>query len=431
MIKLNIFQGISIEYLSLMISYLLYIIINKKKISFRISFCLLLITIIFPGLNNFLYGVYIVIIIIKNYSQTKKIVTIDNILLFLSTILTILIVNLISFIINHIVSNKFTDLTFVSTIACLISLLSCLLFVYIHTSINIKNKLLLYIKSKKFIYIIFYSYLTLLILILSISILAEILQIEATLQGIFIIIFLAMTIIFCITTSFLTYYYIKNEKIEVMKREIVNRQNYLNDLTTNYSNLRKIKHDIKNLLIPLNRLLLDQKYDQATGYIKALLSYIDEIKTEKSSEYIKVLSRLKNLELQGLFIEKLAYAQKHGIKLDIQITNDVKLKAKDIINTIIILSNLLDNAIDATINHKDSYIFIEIIQHSKSIEFKITNSLLQPINLYQIKKEGYTTKKSHLGIGMTNVFNIINTSQNYFIEIDNSRQFITFNFIII
>lgn len=431
MVKLNIFQGISIEYLSLMISYLLYIIINKKKVSFRISFCLLLITIILPGLSNFLYVIYIVIIIIENYRQTKKIVTIDNILLFLSTILAILIVNLISFIISHIVSNRFIDLIYISIITCLIALLSCLLFIHINTSINIKNKLLLYIKSKRFINIIFYSYLALLTLILSVSILAETFQIEAAFQGIFIIIFLAITIIFCITTSFLTYYYIKNEKIEAMKREIVNRQNYLNDLTTNYSNLRKIKHDIKNLLIPLNRLLLDRKYNQATGYIKALLSYIDEIKTEKSSEYIKVLSRLKNLELQGLFIEKLAYAKKHGIQLNVQITNNVKLKQKDIINTVIILSNLLDNAIDATINHKDSYILIEIIQHSKSIEFKITNSLLQPINLYQIKKEGYTTKKSHLGIGMTNIFNIINTSQNYFIEIDNSTQFITFNFIII
>lgn len=389
------------------------------------------ITIILPELSNFLYVVYIIIIIIKNYNQTKKIITIDNILLFLSTILAILIINLISFIIDHIVPNRFIELTYIFTITCLISLISCLLLIYINASINIKNKLLLYIKSERITKIIFYSYLTLLILILSTSILAEVLQIESTFQGIFIIIFLTITIIFCITTSFLTYYYIKNEKIATMQREIINRQNYLNDLTTNYSNLRKIKHDIKNLLIPLNKLLLDQKYDQATGYIKDLLSYIDEIKTEKSSEYVKILSKLKNLELQGLFIEKLAYAKKHEIKLDVQLTNDVKLKQKDIVNTIIVLSNLLDNAIDATINHKDSYISIEIIKHSKSIEFKITNSLPQPINLYQIKKEGYTTKKNHLGIGMTNVFNIINTSQNYFIEIDNSIKFITFNFIII
>lgn len=118
-------------------------------------------------------------------------------------------------------------------------------------------------------------------------------------------------------------------------------------MKTSMESIRGLKHDLRNHFITLYTLARD-------GNMQELIEYIEEIAslTESKKSYVDS----KNVILDSILNYKIFEAEKKGISIvpDVQFPSDVKLDTYDLT---VILGNILDNAIEASVN-KEIYISV-------------------------------------------------------------------------
>jgi len=113
--------------------------------------------------------------------------------------------------------------------------------------------------------------------------------------------------------------------------------------------LRRFRHDTKNLLIALRSLVSEGKNDQA-------LEYIDKMQTGLDTAKIKMFETGNHIA-DALLESKAKTAHRYGIKISIE--GNIPNGNIEDVDLVILLSNLLDNAIEASIQ-TDGDKFIEI-----------------------------------------------------------------------
>ena len=181
---------------------------------------------------------------------------------------------------------------------------------------------------------------------------------------------------------------------ELMKKENVYYKNEAALLRKNDDDLRKFRHDISN------KLMVIRNYADNND-TKKLNSYLDEItgKLIRTRSY----SNSGNLTLDSVIDYYLTKAENIGAKIsaDIVVTKRIDIEEDDIV---IMLGNLLDNAVEAVDNLKvNSYVNLVLHLQEGRMLLEIKNNYAHKIR----KKQGriVTTKtdeKLH-GIGLRSV----------------------------
>lgn len=191
--------------------------------------------------------------------------------------------------------------------------------------------------------------------------------------------------------------------IERAQRELINQErnfyhNQAEILQENSEKIRKFHHDYKNKMIVLQELL--EKNDLITAK-----KYLVEV-TEKL-EYAKAYSKSGNVILDSLINYKLSKAEEQGIcvRAEIKLPGKIAVEGDDMV---VILGNLLDNAIEATSKlNENQKIQISITQVKGTLCIKISNTFDGRIK----KKAGklQTKKEDNMnhGIGLESVEGIV------------------------
>ncbi|WP_186672844.1 GHKL domain-containing protein [Sporosarcina sp. BP05] len=177
---------------------------------------------------------------------------------------------------------------------------------------------------------------------------------------------------------------------EVAKEVGYTENTYQAELKTLITSISSIRHDFTNHIQVLHGLLQLGESKQAQQYLSSL-----------SKEVLAIESLKLNIDHPGLSIllqtKKLA-AENYHIDMNFEVSHDAfdKIKTTDLI---IILSNLIDNAIDATIALPEAEREIAISCNTDVTKyvFKITNTGPKIIENEQILKQGYSTKKAEQG----------------------------------
>ena len=177
---------------------------------------------------------------------------------------------------------------------------------------------------------------------------------------------------------------------EVAKEVEVTEDTYQAEIKTLITSVSSLRHDFTNHIQVLYGLLQLDEVEQAKEYLASLSKEVLAIKTLKF-----------NIEHPGLSIllqsKKLA-AQNYNIKMKFSISSDSfdKIKTTDLI---IILSNLIDNAIDAAkeLPDEDREISICIRSNEEGYNFKIINTGPTIVETEEIYKQGYSTKIAESG----------------------------------
>ncbi|MFE6169253.1 GHKL domain-containing protein [Viridibacillus arvi] len=177
---------------------------------------------------------------------------------------------------------------------------------------------------------------------------------------------------------------------EVTKEVGYTEDTYQAEIRTLITSISSLRHDFTNHIQVLHGLLQLGESDQAQQYLSSL------------SKEVQAIESLKlNIDHPGLSIllqtKKLA-AQNYNIDMDFTISQDSfdKIKTTDLIK---ILSNLIDNAIDATAELPEEKRKILISCKADDVQyiFEITNTGPMIIENEQIFKQGYSTKKVERG----------------------------------
>lgn len=135
---------------------------------------------------------------------------------------------------------------------------------------------------------------------------------------------------------------LKREK-DMLESQLRQQEDSINRLETLYNRTRAFRHDIKNHILLLNVLAEQKKYDELRDYLREISGVIDE------SDYVRI-SGISVVD--AILNEKMYEAQAKDITTSYDVFN---LDKNDIepLDLCIILSNALDNAIEANMTVAD------------------------------------------------------------------------------
>ena len=191
------------------------------------------------------------------------------------------------------------------------------------------------------------------------------------------------------------------------QRELANLVEYTQKIETLYSELRHFRHDYLNVLAGLDTALKNQSLSEVKQiYDDVLMSSKKEITKNKYS--LGALSNLDDEALKGLVSSKLIPAVEAGVKIEVEVLDEIKNTTLTTLDLVRIVGVFLDNALEATLKTSEawikfSYFEVDTVQH-----LIVENSIAQTkISIDEIFEEGQTTKGDGHGMGLANVKNIL------------------------
>ncbi len=158
--------------------------------------------------------------------------------------------------------------------------------------------------------------------------------------------------------------------------------------------LRRFRHDIKNLLLVLKSLITDDKMDQAVRYIDKMYNAIE-------------INRTKMFDTGNYIADALLESKaKIAIQNDIIMTVDGNIPSNRVedVNMVILISNLLDNAIEAAKQVTgERKIEVQSILKKNLWILSVKNSCVKDIVIRENRIETTKEEKEAHGFGISNI----------------------------
>lgn len=201
--------------------------------------------------------------------------------------------------------------------------------------------------------------------------------------------------------------YLQKFKVDYDLKRIEENNLYISQLEKNYNDLRRFKHDYKNLLLSLSASI--ENNDSQKSINNILKSINVKIENNSLSPNEQAL-QIKDELVRGIVTTKLISAQNQQINTTVDVQPDMIIDNYYSVQITRILGILLDNAIEASLesNHPQ----ISFIMKNDQIIIQNTTSA-KKINLKRIYNNGYSTKDSHSGLGLATVQKIVTKNPNF------------------
>jgi len=219
--------------------------------------------------------------------------------------------------------------------------------------------------------------------------------------------------------------YRERTQAEIKQKSFQALQDYTSNLESMYSSLRSFKHDYINILVSISGYIENEDMTALKTYFE------DKILPTKNlinqGDYkLNQLSNIGVVEIKSLLSAKIIYAHEMGIDVTIDIPDAVKSFNMDTVDLARILGIFLDNAIEAALETEHPKVGLNIIQNSNSVAVIVSNSFQgNDLALHQMKKNGFSTKAGHQGIGLSNAQAIISTYDNVLLETTKQDSYFT------
>ncbi|WP_164506065.1 GHKL domain-containing protein [Companilactobacillus insicii] len=165
--------------------------------------------------------------------------------------------------------------------------------------------------------------------------------------------------------------------------------------------LRKFKHDYKNMIVSLRSFTsripeLDETINKFDDYSS------DYFKGQFLNQY-KDLRNVENSYLKSLLISKFHTISLNETKCTFECRNKINNSSINIFDLIRLLGISIDNAIESTKGQSNGEINISIVKENNQLLFLINNTSSSTESVHKLVSEGYSTKKGHSGLGLSNI----------------------------
>lgn len=164
-----------------------------------------------------------------------------------------------------------------------------------------------------------------------------------------------------------------------------------------HQNARKLKHDIKNHLMVIASYINDGNYEQAKLYTSDILD-----KFNGMHSYVETGNELMN----HIINEKLQYARELGISVKAEIEN-LSFKRMKSIDFSAVLSNLLDNAIEASQREKNRELHVQITGCRGYETICVKNRVEASVLEHNPELKSTKKEKDNHGLGIAQIKSII------------------------
>lgn len=158
------------------------------------------------------------------------------------------------------------------------------------------------------------------------------------------------------------------ENLRVQKQQEEYRTQYSENIRSQYEEIRRIRHDMKQNLAVISALYKEGKYKEAG-------EYIDKISYNLAK--LEMFIDVGNDFINAILNSKLSIAKEHGIEvLCVSSSNMRGVEDTDLCN---LLGNMLDNAIEAAGKCNNSLIEVSINSDDDKIHVMISNSIKESV----------------------------------------------------
>lgn len=249
---------------------------------------------------------------------------------------------------------------------------------------------------------------------------------------------IGITVFVTIQVIFLALIFIKeitNQKEQyeqqLSRQQLTDLKKYTDQLERNQQNLRKFKHDYKNIILSLRERAIESRNEELERCIDDLDEYSENNLYSSNWNYNDV-QKIKNTYLKSLFVSKLFVIQEQNINCHFECNNNIDTIPIHTFDLIRILGITLDNAIEEASLVNDGIISILIYEDDTQIEFLIENTC-KPNNtsVSQLVEEGFSSKKNHLGLGLSNIQEIKQKYSNIYVQYRKEEDMFSVQFILV
>lgn len=155
-----------------------------------------------------------------------------------------------------------------------------------------------------------------------------------------------------------------------MKDDWQNSKSQREEIERLHENTRRLKHDMKNHIMVIASYLNNNELDEAKRYLSVVLDKLNRVYS-----YIQTGNSVMNYIINS----KLEYAQQNNIQFKAEIEN-LQFAQVGSVDFSALLSNALDNAIEASLDIEDGFIYVSVCKKrgydTITVKNKIQSSVL-------------------------------------------------------
>lgn len=209
---------------------------------------------------------------------------------------------------------------------------------------------------------------------------------------------------------------IKEAKALAKQKEMEQLLQYTGNLEILNNDIRSFRHDYMNVLTSMMGFIEINDTSGLVNYINdEIIPFSDKIKTDNFK--LGLLFYLKQPEIKGIVSYKVIQAQENGIKVLIDLTEDIEIKGMNIIDFCRVIGILLDNAIEAAAETEDRILRIAFVSKEDSTIIAIINSCPEDmLPVHMVLEKGFSTKGENRGLGLSNLKEIVDAYSNVIMD---------------
>ncbi len=197
-----------------------------------------------------------------------------------------------------------------------------------------------------------------------------------------------------------------------------------------YQEIVDFKHDYKNMLQTLSIKIHETKNQALIDYFQQLTDYSqNSLKNSLSLDLFEKIELIESIGLQGIVFSEIAKAQRNNVNVLLSITDKITDFGPLELVTARILSIILDNAIDETKKTPNKQLELGFISYGiagADIIVRNTVSENTRIDFDQWLTQGYSTKGSGHGRGLTIVQELINQHKDLSLQMFRKNNQVSF-----
>lgn len=294
-------------------------------------------------------------------------------------------------------------------------ILSKMIFMFVGIIIVNKISDFVYFKTYQWVYICIYYFLTLVICIL-----VCLLVISGSftfMQTVMMMCIVVLIVALNVVTYFIIIRINNDNRIEQENRmlnlQIKNQQNMIVKTSELYEQTRAIRHDMKHYFTTFRGML-------KRGETELVINEMNKV-VNNELQNMSVLN-IDNPYLSASINDKLNVCGENDILMDVRISGEIpEIMSMDMA---LIVSNLLDNAIEAELNEQERYIKFFIQQEDKSIILEVRNHISNSVIGKGGQMKTHKKDKAAHGYGIKNVKKIIKKYNGYIDFKEEGQEFV-------
>ena len=186
---------------------------------------------------------------------------------------------------------------------------------------------------------------------------------------------------------------------------------YIRTLEGMQEEMRRFRHDYKNMMSGMYLTAKEGELTQALDYIQEMTEDFDS----QIGGQIRQMSQLSNVcmtEIKGLLLAKIAQMQKEGTACELEVMRPFGGTGCRTTDLCRCLGILIDNAMDEVRGREDARVYIMVSCQEGYTTFRVKNRLYHDIDFHRIWQEGYSTRGADRGIGLASYRKILEGYEN-------------------